>query len=118
CSYCSRVQFWLRPCCSIPVASSYSAARTARLLRMELTEAGGPNVSPSVQTAAITMIRSGTGLKASSHTGRERPAPGSRGTWPSRIESQTFFTFLAGCEEEDTSKTRAETGLPLWFVIV
>jgi hypothetical protein len=45
-------------------------------------------------------------------------APGSTGGWFSKIESQTFFDFLAGCEEEDISKTRAHTGLLLRFVTV
>ena len=88
------------------------------VLRIKLTDAGAPKVSPSVQTAAITLIRSGVGLKANSKSAREVPAPGSMGCKPSKSMSQTFFAFLAGCEEEEISKTRAHTGLPLRFVTV
>ena len=45
-------------------------------------------------------------------------APGSMGGRLSKSVSQTFFAFLAGCEEEEISKTTAQTGLPLRFVTV
>src|SRR5260370_39331521 len=96
-------------------ASSYSAARRARVLRMELTDAGAPNVSPSVQTAAMTLIWPGRVLRPNSARGCEMLAPGSTGGWLSKIQCQTVFDSLACCEEEDTSKTRAHTGLPLSF---
>ena len=74
--------------------------------------------SPSVQTAAMTLIWSGRGLKANSESGREMLAPSSMGGWLSKSVSQTFFAFLAGCEEEEISKTTAQTGLLLRFVTV
>ena len=99
-------------------ASSYSAARRARALRTKLTDAGAPKVFPSVQTAAITLIWLGRGLKANSESGCEMLAPGSMVGRLSNIVSQTFLVFLAGCVEEALSKTRAPTGLPLRFVTV